>query len=82
MAGLKGEQAYTGDLSRLDGLFISSVFYSKSLSAGDPIGIEALTEICKKLSVPVFALGGVNPRTAIQLEGSGAAGLAGIEGLL
>lgn len=82
MAGLKGEQDYTGDLSVLDGLFISSVFYSKSPSAGDPIGVDALTEICRELSVPVFALGGVNPRTVQKLENTGAAGLAGIDGLL
>lgn len=82
MAGLKGEQNYEGDLSVLDGLFVSSVFYSKSPSAGNPIGIEAFADICRKLAVPVFALGGVNARTAAQLEGSGAAGLAGIEGLL
>jgi len=82
MAGLKGEQNYAGDLSVLDGLFISSVFYSKSPSAGNPIGVETLSEICRTLSVPIFALGGVNTRTAHELSGSGAAGLAGIEGLL
>ena len=82
MAGLKTEQIYSGDLSVLDGLFISSVFYSKSPSAGNPIGIEALQNICKDLNVPVFALGGVNNRTAPNLIGSGVAGLAGIDGLL
>ncbi len=82
MAGLKGKQDYIGDLTVLDGLLVSSVFYSKSPSAGDPIGVEALTEICSKLQVPVFALGGVSARTATQLEHSGVAGLAGIDGLL
>ncbi len=82
MAGLKGEPNYSGDLSVLDGLFVSSVFYSKSPSAGDPIGVEALSDICERLPVPVFALGGVNQRTVHELIGSGAAGLSGIEGLL
>ena len=82
MAGLKGDQAYSGDLSVLDGLFISSVFYSKSPSAGDPIGAKALTNICQALPVPVFALGGIKARTAPKLSATGAAGLAGIDGLL
>ncbi len=79
---LKGTQIYSGDLSVLDGLFVSSVFYSKSPSAGDPIGIEALKQVCTAHAVPVFALGGINARTAQELVGSGAAGLAGIEGLM
>lgn len=82
MAGLKGSQDYKSDLSVLDGLFISSVFYSKSPSAGDPIGVAALSEICKNLDVAVFALGGVNQRTIGKLTGTGIAGIAGIEGLL
>ncbi len=82
MAGLKGEQSYSGDLNVLDGLFISSIFYSKSPSAGDPIGALNLQDICQKLDVPVFALGGVSKRTASGLVGSGAFGLAGIDGLI
>lgn len=82
MAGLKGAQTYSGDLSVLDGLFISSVFYSKSPSAGDPIGVDVLKKICDDLEVPVFALGGVKPSTAPKLIESGAAGLAGIDGLM
>lgn len=81
-AGLKGAQDYTGQLSVLDGLFVSSVFYSKSPSAGDPMGADKFKEVCTKLPVPVFALGGVNPRTINKLAGTGAAGIAGIEGLL
>ena len=82
MAGLKGPQKYIGDLSVLDGLFLSSIFYSKSPSAGDPIGTHILSEMCKQLEVPVFALGGVNARTTAKLVGTGAAGLAGIGGLI
>jgi len=82
MAGLKGEQNYSGSLSVLDGLFLSSIFYSKSPSSGDPIGVERLSEVCAALGVPVIALGGINGRTATKLLGSGAAGVAGIDGLL
>lgn len=78
MAGIKSGD-YQGDLSVLDGLLISSVFPSQSPSAGEPIGVEAFTQKARALTVPVFALGGVNKETAPKLLSSGAAGIAGIE---
>jgi len=81
MAGLKSEH-YTGDLSVLDGLLVSSVFKSHSPSAGKPIGIDGFKAQVKAHACPVFALGGINSYTASALINSGAAGLAGIEGLL
>ena len=77
MAGVKSGD-YQGDLSVLDGLLISSVFPSKSPSAGEPISVEAFAKKTNALPVPVFALGGVNKQTAPKLLGSGAAGLAGV----
>ena len=77
MAGIKMGD-YTGDVSILDGLLLSSIFPSQSPSAGEPIGVEALKEKARALPVPVFALGGVNRKTVPKLIGSGAAGIAGI----
>ena len=82
MAGLKGEQSYSGDLSVLDGLFISSVFNSASPSAGPAIGLSRLKSICDALPAPIFALGGVNQKTAPRLVGTGVSGFAGVNGLL
>ncbi len=79
MAGLK-TGAYKSALSCLDGLFISSVFPSQSPSAGPPIGAAALSQACRDYSVPVFALGGVTPKTAPQLLSSGVYGIAAING--
>jgi len=80
MAGLKSG-AYLAPLDCLDALFISSIFPSRSSSAGTPIGAPALKDRTARLPVPVFALGGIDAGTAPQLIGSGAAGLAAIEGL-
>lgn len=77
MAGIK-TGAYEGDLSVLDGLFISSVFSSQSPSSGSPIGVKTLSDKAQNLPVPIFALGGVNKDTAPKLLGSGAAGIAGV----
>ena len=83
MAGLKEDYyGYTQPLNCLDGLFVSSVFNSDSVSAGKAIGASAFKEICTKLDVPVFALGGVNIRTVEPLKNSGAAGIAGVSGII
>ena len=71
-----------GDVSRLDALFVSSVFSSRSPSAGTPIGVEALSNRARSHACPVYALGGVSALTAPALIGTGAAGLAAIGGLL
>ena len=86
MAGIKGEDGalgvegyidYSGDLSVLDGLMVSSVFASESESAGPPIGLQSLLPITAVLGAPIYALGGVNARTAEALTGMGLSGLAG-----
>ncbi len=79
MAGLK-QGSYWGDLALLDGLFISSVFPSNSPSAGAPIGIPSFTDMADRLNAPIIALGGIKPSNAHQLLGTGAAGIAGVEG--
>lgn len=81
MAGLKAG-AYLAPLDSLDALFMSSIFPSRSPSAGEPIGVENLKRRAAVLPVPVFALGGINAATAPQLIGSGIAGLAAIGGLI
>ena len=86
MAGIKGEAGemgiegyidYSGDLCVLDGLMISPIFASSSPSAGTPIGVQKLLSITALLGAPIYALGGVNARTAEALTGCGLSGLAG-----
>ncbi len=80
MAGLKSGH-YAAPLDSLDALFISAVFPSLSKSAGEAIGVEALKDRVTRLPVPLYALGGVNAATALNLTRSGVTGLAAIEGL-
>lgn len=84
MAGIKHSE-YSGDLNKLDALLVSSIFASGSPSAGAPIGIEGLKrqrDTLKNYKPGIFALGGINGKTAPDLIGTGAAGLAGISGLI
>jgi len=78
MAGIKGDYlGYTGDVSILNALFISSIFESQSASSGEPIGVEKLKKLSAELPAPIIALGGVNRKNGINLKGAGVVGMAG-----
>jgi thiamine-phosphate pyrophosphorylase len=62
-----------------DAAVVSAVFPSRSPSAGAPIGPLRLARIARAAGVPVYALGGVNERTARRLKDLPLAGLAAVE---
>lgn len=64
-----------------DAVLASAVFPSRSPSAGSAMGARAFLDLVGAAPLPVYALGGVNARTAPALSGSGAQGLAMVEGL-
>lgn len=78
VAGAKGGRGR--GMGGLDAVLVSSVFSSRSASAGTPLGVAALKARVAASSVPVFALGGITAETAPQLLRSGASGLAAIDG--
>ena len=65
----------------LDAALLSPVFESQSPSAGSPLGLDKFTKLVRGAPVPVFALGGINAKTAERLLDSGAAGVAGVSGI-
>jgi thiamine-phosphate pyrophosphorylase len=64
-----------------DAVLASTVFASASASAGTPMGAAGFSAFVAAAPLPVYALGGVNVKTAPELLSSGAAGLAMVEGL-
>ncbi len=62
-----------------DAALLSTVFASNSSSAGAPMGHVRLGLLLHKTNLPVFALGGVQPRTAGRLIGTGVGGFAAVE---
>ncbi len=68
-------------LAGLDAAFTSPVFASRSASAQGQLGPIRFSSLVSGARLPVYALGGVNRRTAPRLLSTGAAGLAAVEGL-
>jgi thiamine-phosphate pyrophosphorylase len=64
-----------------DAALLSAVFPSRSPSAGRPLGPVRFAALVRRAGLPVYALGGVKTKNAPRLLGSGAAGLAMVEGL-
>lgn len=62
----------------VNAILFSTVFGSRSASAGRPIGALRFRQIVPSLPFPVYALGGVNPDNGLQIADS--AGLAAIDG--
>jgi len=62
-----------------DYLFFGPVFATPSKAAyGAPQGLERLAEVCRAVSIPVFAIGGVTLENASSCFASGASGIAAI----
>jgi thiamine-phosphate pyrophosphorylase len=62
-----------------DYLFFGPVFATPSKSAlGAPQGLERLAEVCRAVSIPVLAIGGVTLENASSCFAAGASGIAAI----
>ncbi len=64
-----------------DAIVLSAVFPSRSPSAGPALGPLRFAQLVRASRAPIVALGGVNKKNAPRLIGTGAAGLAAIDGL-
>lgn len=64
-----------------DAVLYSPVFESRSASAGAPVGPLRLARVVRALPIAVYALGGVNAKSARGLMPTGAYGLAAVDGL-
>lgn len=61
-----------------DHVLLAPVFDTASKPGMQPMGLEKFAAICRRASIPVFALGGVSAENARSCIDAGASGLAGI----
>jgi thiamine-phosphate pyrophosphorylase len=61
-----------------DAVVVSAIFESASPSARRPMGALRLACLVRRVSAPVYALGGVDNKKARRLLASGVTGIAGV----
>jgi len=62
-----------------DYIFFGPVFTTPSkMKFGAPQGLERLAEVCRSVSIPVLAIGGITLENAVSCLDSGASGVAAI----
>jgi thiamine-phosphate pyrophosphorylase len=68
-----------GSLAGIDALVVSPVFPAGGASGARPaLGLARFSALVATAERPVYALGGIDPKNAHELEGSGACGIAGV----
>jgi len=63
-----------------DAVVVSAIFPTSSPSAAAPIGARRMAQLVRRVGGPVYALGGINNKTARRLKDAGLVGLAAVEG--
>jgi thiamine-phosphate pyrophosphorylase len=77
------KEARNAERAGADFITFGPVYKTPSkLKYGPPLGIEALTEVCRRIRIPVFAIGGVKARRIGNLVDAGVYGVAMISEIL
>ncbi len=70
------ESAREAEESGADYLVAGTIFESLSHSDKDPEGLDFLSQVCKSVSIPVLAIGGITPQNIGSCIAAGASGVA------
>lgn len=70
------EQALLAQQAGADYLGVGAVFPTGTKDDADAVSIQTLGEICRAVSIPVVAIGGIGQHNIMQLAGSGICGIA------
>lgn len=70
------EQALLAEKNGADYLGVGAVFNTSTKTDASSVSFETLAEICKAVSIPVVAIGGISGENILQLAGLGADGVA------
>ena len=75
------EQAIFAEKQGADYLGVGAVFATGSKDDAEDVSYETLCKICKAVSIPVIAIGGITEKNVSQLSGSGICGAAVISAI-
>lgn len=70
------EQAVLAEKNGADYLGVGAVFNTSTKTDASSVSFETFSEICKAVSIPVVAIGGISKKNILKLSGLGANGVA------
>ncbi len=75
------EQAVQAEQNGADYLGVGAVFSTSTKLDANSVSFDTLQKICKSVSIPVVAIGGISEQNILQLKGSGVDGVAVISAI-
>ena len=75
------KQAVLAQERGADYLGVGAVFHTDSKADAREISFDTLRDICKAVSIPVIAIGGISKENVMELAGSGVCGIAVISAI-
>lgn len=76
------DAARAAELSGASFVMFGPIFQTRSKTGSQPVGIDALSGVCKAVRLPVVAVGGITPDNAASCLEAGAEAVAAIGALL
>ncbi|MDO5559528.1 MAG: thiamine phosphate synthase [Oscillospiraceae bacterium] len=76
------DEAVTAYANGASYLIYGHIFNTQCKKGVPPRGIQSLKNICLKVKIPVFAIGGITEKNAASVIGAGAAGVCVMSGLM
>lgn len=70
------EQAILAEKNGADYLGVGAVFNTSTKTDASSVSFQTVSEICKAVSIPVVAIGGISSENILQLSGLGTDGVA------
>lgn len=70
------EQAVLAEKNGADYLGVGAVFHTGTKKNANSISHETVKQICKAVSIPVIAIGGISRDNVMELQGTGICGIA------
>jgi len=70
------EQAIKAEIDGADYLGVGAVFSTSTKADASVVSFETINAICKSVSIPVVAIGGINEKNILELKGTGISGVA------
>ncbi len=68
------EEAKAAEKMGASYIIAGHIFATECKQGVEPRGIEFLTEVCRSVEIPVYAIGGIHPENLMEVRKSGASG--------